>query len=150
MKLTDLLAVSGMPGVFRLVANRKNGLILEDLDSGKRIFVPARGHQFSPMETIAIYTDADAVELKVIFATMISQLAENPPVLPSAGNDELRNYFEKILPEYDRDRVHISDIKKVIKWFTFLHDRGLLKEEESGTETATESEAADTEKDSEA
>ncbi|MEY4135021.1 MAG: DUF5606 domain-containing protein [Saprospiraceae bacterium] len=130
MNLEKFVAVSGMPGLFKLVANRNNGLILEDLSSGKRKFVPSRGNQFTPLGTIGIYTnDGDSTELKIVFQNMLDRLADLPPVEVGAGHDVLRSYFAQILPEYDRDKVSISDIKKTIKWFSFLNERNLLAAE---------------------
>lgn len=130
MKLEEFVAVSGMPGLYRTVTNKSNGLIVEDLDSGKRRFASSRKHQFTPLATIGIYTDDDTAELKVVFQNMLDQLSDNPPPEKNADAATLTSYFEKILPEYDRDRVHIKDIKKTLRWFSFLHGRDLLKVEE--------------------
>jgi len=130
MNLDKFVAVSGMPGLFKLVANRNNGLILEDLNSGKRKFVPSRGNQFSPLGTIGIYTsDGDSTELKVVFNNMLNKFEDLPPVDINSDHDTLRNYFAQILPEFDRDKVGIGDIKKVIKWFSFLKEKNLLTTE---------------------
>ncbi len=127
MKLEKLVAVGGMSGVYRIVANRNNGLIVEDLVTGKRKFASARKHQFSPLESIAIYTeDGDSAELKVVFQRMLEQIDDNPPVSASARSEELFDYFEDILPNYDRDKVRAGDIKKVLKWFDFLRQHDLL------------------------
>lgn len=130
MKLDDLVAVSGMSGVFKLAANRDNGLIIEDLDSGKRKFAPARKHQFTPLASIGIFTLEDSTELKIIFRTMIEQMEENPVPSPGGSSKELHTYFRKILVDYDEDKVHTSDIKKVIKWFNFLNERKLIDMED--------------------
>lgn len=139
MKIEDFVAVSGLPGLYKMVANRNNGLIVEDLENGKRRFASARAHQFTPLASIGIYTDDDTTELKEVFRSMLDKINDNPVVSHKASNNELMDYFSVILPEYDRDRVHISDIKKVIKWFTFLNDRNLLDlsddaEDQSGEE----------------
>ena len=127
MDLKNYLAVSGLPGIYRMVASRNNGLIIEDLDDGKRRFVSSRKHQFTPLESIAIYTDdGDSTELKNVFNNMLEQLEDNPPVKANAKNEELKEYFADVLPTYDEDRVHVGDIKKVIKWFSFMHSRQLL------------------------
>ena len=130
MKLDDLVAVSGMSGVFKLAANRNNGLIIEDLDSGKKRFASARKHQFTPLASIGIFTYDDSTELKIVFRTMVEQMESNPPVKASSSSNDLRAYFRKILAEYDEDKVHTSDIKKVIKWFNFLNDRNLIDMED--------------------
>lgn len=126
MKIDECVAVSGMSGLYKMVANRSNGLIIEDLDSGKRKLAPTRKHQFTPLASIGIYTDDDTEEIKVVFRSMLEQYDTNTPPPLSASQGELGEYFAKILPEYDRDRVFTSDIKKIIKWFNFLHDRKLL------------------------
>jgi hypothetical protein len=130
MKLDYCVAVSGMSGVFKLAANRDNGLIIEDLDSGKRKFAPARKHQFTPLASIGIFTLEDSTELKFIFRTMVEQMEENPVPSTSGSSKELHAYFRKILADYDEDKVHTSDIKKVIKWFNFLNERSLIDMED--------------------
>lgn len=142
MNLNKLVAVSGRSGIYRMAANRSNGLIIEDLDSGKKIFAPSRKHQFTPLESISIYTDndEDTVELKQVFRNMLEQFDTNPPVDTKGGSMAIKNYFETILPEYDRDRVLVSDIKKIIKWFKYLNDRQLLSLEEEVVEATAEEE----------
>lgn len=127
MNLKDILAVSGMPGLFRLVNSRNNGLLVTSLDDSSRtIFCSMRKHQFTPMETVAIYTMSDTIELSTIFERMLDQLTENPPASPSGKKDEIEDYFASIVPDYDQDRVYISDMKKVLKWFTILNEKGYL------------------------
>ena len=127
MNLKDILAVSGMPGLFRLVNSRNNGLLVTSLDDSSRtIFCSMRKHQFTPMETVAIYTMSDTIELSTIFERMLDQLTENPPASPSGKKDEIEDYFASIVPDYDQDRVYISDMKKVLKWFNILNEKGYL------------------------
>ena len=128
MNLEPYVAISGAPGVFKLKTPRSNGLVVEEIDTGKVKFFSTRKHQFTPLGTVAIYTLEDSTELKIVFKTMLDQITDNPPVSPKAPNHEIFEYFEKILPDFDEDRVYISDIKKVIKWFNFLNDRNLLNE----------------------
>ncbi len=126
MKLDKYIAVSGFPGLHELINTRNNGLIVKDLDNGKTRFVSTRKHQFTPLATVAIYTYDDATELKVIFKKM-HELSEELQVIDiKKSGDEIKDYFEKILPDFDKDRVHVSDIKKVIKWYNFLNQRNLL------------------------
>jgi hypothetical protein len=134
MDLSNILAVSGLPGLFKMIGNRKNGLIVESLEDGKKKFVPARKHQFTPLESVAIYTITDTEELPVIFKSMLEQMADNPPVAPKSDKAELYNYFSKILPAYDQDRVYPNDIGKIIKWFTFLKDGGFFEAKKSEEE----------------
>ena len=139
MNLEKLVAITGMSGIYRMIANRTNGLIIEELDSKKRKFVPSRGHQFTPLESIGIYTqDGETTDLKQVFEQMLEQVESNPPVSAEASNVELQTYFAKVLPTYDRDRVRISDIKKMIKWFKILQENGMLQV--SATPSASEEE----------
>lgn len=140
IEVKNMVAVGGLSGVYKLITARNNGLIIEDFDTKERRFVPTRQHQFSPFETISIFTDTDAAALGDVFQNMKNQIEETPVPSEKSSSAELRNYFITVLPEHDRDRVHISDIKKVIKWFNFLNSRDLLKEkvEEESTEQGTE------------
>ena len=144
MKLENLVAVSGLPGLYRIAVNRSNGLIVEDINSGKRRFVSARKHQFTPLESIAVFTDdGDSTELKSVFQNMLRQFEEHPPVDVASGSSELFAYFAKVLPNYDPDRVFPGDVKKIIKWFTFLREQGLLNEETTQEEKPGEEKPAD-------
>ncbi len=137
----NFVAVAGMSGVQKLIAVRSNGLIIENFDSKERKFTPIRSHEFSPFETISVYIDGgETVSLAQVLTNMKDQLADNPLPSEKDASPVLRDYLIKILPEHDRDRVHISDIKKMIKWFNFLSSRDLLKEAvaEEAAETAIE------------
>ena len=128
MNLKNIISVSGLPGLYTLVSSRSNGVIVSDMDTGKHRFVSVRKHQFTPLESIAIYTDSDTVELASVFRSMKSQINANPIVSHNANTGEIERYFETILPDYDRDRVYIKDMKKIIKWYNFLEQKGLLQE----------------------
>jgi len=141
MKLEDLVAVSGMSGLFKMAANRNNGLIIEDLDTGKRKFAPSRKHQFTPLATIGIYTLEDSKELNIVFDTILEQLESNPPpVGTKAPSADYHTWFRKILADYDEDRVQTSDLKKLIKWFNFINERKLFPLEAPEKEETKEEE----------
>jgi hypothetical protein len=129
MNLEKLVAISGRSGIYKMAANRQNGLIVQDLDNGKRFFAPSRKHQFTPLESISIYTNdhESTAELKHVFDSMLAQIDRNPPVSSKSNSKEIKNYFEQILPDFDQDKVLVSDIKKLIKWFNFLNERQLLE-----------------------
>lgn len=127
MNLDNLIAVSGLPGLYRMVANRSNGLIIEDLESEKKRFASARKHQFTPLGSIAIFTDdGDSVALEKVFRNMRDQKEDLPPVKASSSPAVLFEYFSDILPNYDEERVYAGDVKKVIKWFNILSSNDLL------------------------
>lgn len=128
MKMDELVAVSGLPGVFKINTSRQNGLVVDDLDTGKSKFCSVRKHQFTPLGTVAIYTLDDTVELKEVFQKMKSLEATDPIVSHNGSTGEIQAYFQKIIPDYDQDRVYISDMKKVLKWYSFLAKRNLLEQ----------------------
>jgi len=134
MNIDEFVAVSGKAEIFKLASSKTNGLLLEDIDNGKTKFYPVRKHQFTPLGSVSIYTLEDTEPLKDIFLKMKEM--ENKLSVPVYNADKmvLLEYFENILPDYDEDKVYPSDIKKVIKWFTFLNDRGLIVPEIKSSE----------------
>ncbi|MBK7633543.1 MAG: DUF5606 domain-containing protein [Saprospiraceae bacterium] len=139
MNIKNIVAVSGLPGLFKLVATKNNGLIVADPDTGKTRFCSVRQHQFTPMETVAIYTEEDTVEIAKVFQSMLDHQSDLAVPAASAPHGELQKYFEIIIPDYDRDRVYHSDMKKVIKWFHFLNEREYLTAEPEIAETSPDS-----------
>ena len=121
MKFSEILSVSSLPGLYIMVTERKGGLIIEALDTKKRHFAAARKHQFAPLESMAVYTeDGDAEGLRKVFDRMQEQQEDNPAPAPNAPKEQLFEYLEDVLPTYDKDRVHASDIKRLLKWYHFL------------------------------
>ncbi len=140
MGLKNLVVITEMPGVYKMVGNRSNGLIVEDMTTGKRKFVASRRHQFTPLESISIYTnDGDAKPLNDVFQSMSENLEENPVPSGKYSSEEAFAYLEKVLPEYDEDQVLFGDVKKLIKWFSFLHQHDLLDFSEEEEEVSEES-----------
>lgn len=115
-----------MPGLYELAANRPNGLLVTPLEGGKAKFCSSRKHNFTPLETVALYTWSDTEEISVVFNNMLAKREELPVPNPKSNKDELYAYFEQILPEYDKERVYPKDIQKVIKWFNALDQVGYL------------------------
>ena len=142
--LKGILSISGQSGLFKLVAESKNNIIVESLETKKRIPVYSTA-KVSALEDIAIYTETGDIPLKEIFKTISEN--ENGGIAPSPklSGAELKNYFEKIIPEYDKDRVYVSDIKKVLLWYNSLQEKGLLdfsepEEDEMNTKSEQENE----------
>jgi hypothetical protein len=130
MKLKDILSISGMPGLYEVINNRPDGMIVKALTDGKVQFVSGRLHNFSPLDNITVYTQTDTVELKSVFEIMKSKLAEHP--VPGVADDgELKKYFETVMPDYDREKVHLSHMKKIVNWFHELEKHRLLDEQVS-------------------
>lgn len=129
MNLDKYVAVSGWPGLYEMAANRSNGLIVTDLETKKSRFASVRKHQFTPLGSVAIYTYADSIPIADIFKAMIAKKDTLEIPTGKESKDVLNNYFSEIVPDFDKDRVYPSDIKKVIKWYHFLNERNLLTEE---------------------
>ncbi len=126
MNLENIMAVSGLPGLFKLITSRNNGILVSEYDTDKTRFLTMRKHLFTPLQTVAIYTEEDTIELKDVFKAMKAiSLTESVPS-GSESNTALFGFFAKVLPTYDRDRVKISDVKKILKWYHFLNERGVL------------------------
>ena len=151
MNLDEILSVSGKPGLYKLIAHTRNGLLAESLDDQKRIAVSA-SQQVSSLKDIAIFTYSEEVPLAEVFTSMMAHEEENGLPDPKAEKQVLIDFFAAILPEFDRERVYPSNIKKVLSWYFKLKEHQLLSqpEDESANEaTETEAEATDESKASE-
>lgn len=123
--LKEILAISGQPGLFKLVSKGSNSIIVESLITGKRS--PAHSaNKITSMEDIAIFTMNGEVPLKEILKKMEEIEVSKPLISPKASPVELKGFFKQILPDYDEDRVYVSDIKKVISWYLLMKENGLL------------------------
>ena len=132
MDLDNILSVSGLPGLYKLVTTRSNGLVIEDFDSGKKTFISMRKHQFTPLESIGIYTYTDVSDIRDVFRKIEAVEVDIPDA--SAQGSAFHDFFRSVLPDYDESRVYLSDIKKLVKWYAFLKERNLLETTEAGDE----------------
>jgi len=126
--------------LFKLVTSKPNGLVLESLDKGKAKFYSVRKHQFTPLGTVAVYTLGGTTPLVEVIKSMYEKKDSHPPVAPKSEKHVIEEYFETVLPDYDEDRVPIKDMKKIIKWFIFLNERGLLETEDAQSSRSSEEE----------
>lgn len=128
MNLEKLVAVSGKGGIYKMIGNKQNGLILQDLDAKSRFFASSRIHQFTPLDSISIFTmdEEETTSLADVFNRIMKNYDGDLPVDSKSSSDSLKDFFSDVLPNYDRHRVMVSDIKKIIKWYQFLHQRNLL------------------------
>jgi len=118
--LKEILSMTGRPGLFKLVSQGKNMLIVESLIDGKRIPAYTKDKVVS-LGDIAIFTETAEVPLgKVLEALKVKENGGVCSIDPKADNDKLRNYLGEILPDYDRDRVYPSDIRKLLSWYNIL------------------------------
>lgn len=117
--LGRILAVTGYPGLYRYVAQSRNGAIAESLADGKRVNFPANG-KITTLEDISIYTEDGEVRLRNVLESMVQVLGEAQAPSAKAPEAEIRALFEKALPGYDRDRFYLSHMKKVVTWYNEL------------------------------
>ncbi|MBK8805790.1 MAG: DUF5606 domain-containing protein [Bacteroidales bacterium] len=144
--LKEILAISGQSGLWKLVSQTKNGIIVENLDSKKRI--PAyHTSKVSALEDIAIYTEDKEVPLKDVFKKIYEiENKEEVVMKKDASNDDVKKYFVTILPDYDKDRVYVSDMKKVFVWYNILLKQNLMNfENEVSSEVAETPKTVDAE-----
>lgn len=126
MKFTEVIAISGQPGLFKYLAQGKTGIIIESLSDGKRSQVTANA-KVSTLGDIAIYTESEDMPLAEVFQSMSDKLNGGPAISYKSDTKELAKAFEEYLPTYDKYRVRASDIKKVFSWYNLLQGAGMTQ-----------------------
>ena len=145
--LRTILAISGKPGLYKLVSRAQNSLIVETLDATHKRLPAFATDRITSLGDIAMFTETEDVPLfKVLMSLQTLEVGKKSSVdYKKASGDELREYFAKILPNFDRDRVHNSDIKKLIQWYNILIEKGVTDfdlEKATGAENEEENDAA--------
>jgi hypothetical protein len=125
MTLKDIMAISGYPGLFKFIAQARNGIIVEALDGGKRMNANAN-MKVSSLGDIAIFTEGEEVPLKDVFKKIREKAGSE--TAPDAKTDpkKLAAFFAEVLPTYDRERVYMSDIKKMMTWYNLMLSHQIL------------------------
>ena len=148
MDLKDILAISGKQGLFKNIGQSKNGVIVESLTDGKRF--PAFAHErISSLAEISVFTLEEDIPLQDVFKKIYEKYDGKEAIDPKSGGEELKAFMREVLPEYDEDRVYVSDIKKMVTWYNLLVSKGLLEfpeEEEEKDDTGEETKSDDTDK----
>lgn len=135
MSLKGVLAISGMPGLYKVIAQTKSGFIVESLTDNKRQPVSST-QRISMLEDISVYTLTDDKPLKEIFLKMDEYSKSGSIIAPKSDNNQLKEFFKVVVPDYDQERVYPSDIKKIISWFQLIKD--ILHEEDEAEVAETE------------
>ena len=125
MELKEILAISGQPGLYKYVAQSSRGVIVESLSDGKRMNA-ASNSKVSALTEISIFTEGEDIPLAEVFTKIYEHTQGQPAISHKEAPEKLKAYFAEILPEYDRDRVHVSDMKKVFSWFNTLVGAAVL------------------------
>ena len=134
--LKEILSISGKPGLQKLISNSSNAIIVESLIDGKR-FPAYSNSKIIALEDISIYTEKEDIPLKEVFKRIYTKEEGKKTLSHKETNEKIIAYFNEIVPEYDKDRVYTSDIKKIIQWYNLLTDKGILNfsEEEEKKES---------------
>jgi len=136
--LTGIIAISGQPGLFKVVAQSKNGIIVENLADKKRTAVSATA-KVSSLEDISMFTTGEDKPVAEIMKSIFDKEKGGACIDSKSDDKAVVAYFAAILPEYDKDRVYTSNMRKLFTWYNGLHSTGNLKlREEEKAEEATE------------
>jgi hypothetical protein len=129
MNLKDILAISGEGTLFKFIAQGKNAVIVENLETGRR-FSAGASARVSALDEISIYTTGEDLPLGKIMDLIWEKESGGAALSHKQPDSDLRKYFAEVLPEYDRERVYTSDIRKVLHWYNILHKLNMLVMEE--------------------
>ncbi len=137
MNLEKILAISGKPGLFALKIQTRSGFVAESLLDGKKITVGLRSN-VSLLTEISVYTHDEEKPLAEIMRAIAVKEDNGPAISHKEDNAKLIAYFTEILPEYDKERVYPSDVKKILNWYNMLQAKGMVSKEEPVIENASE------------
>ena len=137
MEFKDVLAISGQPGLFKYVARSNNGIIVESLADGKRMNATASS-RVSALSEISMYTYGDDVPLAAVMTSMHEHYSGGQALSHKESPEKLKAAFAEVLADYDRERVHVSDIKKVFAWYNILNSLGFTEYKLPDEEAAEE------------
>lgn len=138
MNLTGILSITGKPGLYKVISQQKTSLIVESLEDGRRM--PVHGSsKVSALSDISIYTVSEDVPLADVFRALFKHTGGNAAPGAKANDAEIKAFVEEAFPAYDKERVYMSDLKKLVKWYNLLLEKGLIDDKEE--ETAAEEEA---------
>jgi hypothetical protein len=129
MDLSEILSITGKSGLFQLISKTKNNFIVESLADGKR-FPAFSSDGVASLDNILIFTDDGDISLATVFRTIFNK--ENGQKVSNSlltDNNKMKDYFTEILPNYDKERVYVSNIKKILVWYNILTDKGLIDNE---------------------
>ena len=126
MELNEILAISGQPGLYRYVAQSTRGVIVESLVDGRRMNAAAHA-KVSALTEISMFTEGDDIALADVFTRIYAHTGGKEAISHKEAPEKLKAAFAEVLPEYDRERVHVSDIKKCFAWFNVLVGAGFTE-----------------------
>lgn len=154
MELKDFAAISGKGGLFRVIKPTRSGIIVETVDDKQKKMVASASNRISVLEEISLYTNTSegAIPLRDVFLKIYEEFKDDTGVTGSASPEELTAFIEHLVPEYDKEKVYVSDIKKIVSWYNILikyhpeiFEQALKEEAEEQKEENKESNKKDSE-----
>jgi len=124
MDLKDIMSISGKPGLYKNIAQSKSGVIVESLTDGKRFQVFA-SDKISALGEISIYTTGEDMALREVFRLIKEKYQDTPAPGNKAGDKEILQFFEGIVPDYDKERFYVSHMRKLVGWYNILLEKGI-------------------------
>jgi Domain of unknown function (DUF5606) len=137
MDLRNIYHAIGKPGLFELISTNKSGAIIESLIDKKRIQMFA-SDKLTSVKDVSLFTTGDDVPLEEVFKTIYLKENGGKCIDPKSDNTALKNYMKEVLPEYDQDRVYVSDMKKLFSWYNLLVSENKLDFSEDEKEASEE------------
>ena len=126
MEYKEIVSVTGLQGLYQMVSSKSSGAVIRSLTDKTTQFASSRIHNFTPLESIEVFTHTDTVNLSEVFRRMQEKEGELAPLDPTSDPKEIRGYFEQVFPGLDEEKVHGSDLKKMLKWYAILKSNELL------------------------
>jgi hypothetical protein len=140
MILKDFLSISGEHGLFKFIAQARNAMIVEHLETGKRSTAHSSA-KVSSLVDISVFTESEDINLGKVFDKIFEKENGGPAIDEKSTVEKLKSYFTEVLPEYDKNRVYVSDIKKIILWYNTLQRLNLLVKDEPEPASISKSES---------
>lgn len=138
MELKDIISISGVPGLHKIIGKNQNGLIVESLDESKKRFATNMRQRISILSDIAIYTNDGEMKLWQVLKNAKAAVDAGQTIADGkAGNDEVKASMEILVPDYDKEKVYVSDMKKLLVWYHMIKD--VIDYDKLGVETEEES-----------
>ncbi len=126
MELKDILAISGMPGLYKFVARSQRGVIVESLADGKRLNA-AMSSKMSALTEISMFTEEEDIALAEVLTNIYNYTEGKTAISHKEDPEKIKAYMAEVLPTYDRERVHLSDMKKLFQWYNILVEAGMTR-----------------------
>lgn len=145
MDLKEIVAISGKPGLYKFISQGRNAIIVENIETKARTSAFA-SEKVSTLEDIAIFAEDEEVPLKEVFKKIKEKESAKEAISHKSKPEELKSWFKEVLPDYDEDRVYVSDIKKVALWYNILARMEMLDFTEPEDDASGEKESAAPEK----